>query len=73
MATHLGGPVADAGRAAFVDGLHAGLLVGSVAAMLAAILVALLLPKRAAADEAEDTGVTGADDRDSERESILTR
>jgi EmrB/QacA subfamily drug resistance transporter len=71
MATHFGGPVAGAGRAAFVDGLHAGLLVGSLAAMLAALGVALLLP-RSNADEDVDTdhpdqsGPTDALDRDTQ-------
>ena len=65
MATHVGGPVADAGRAAFVDGLHAGLLVGSLAALLAAIGVALLLP-RSNADEEVDTDPADALDRDTE-------
>src|SRR4029079_3610835 len=65
MATHVGGPVADAGRAAFVDGLHAGLLVGSLAALLAAVGVALLLP-RAGTDEDVDTDPTDALDRDTQ-------
>jgi EmrB/QacA subfamily drug resistance transporter len=43
VATHLGGPVAEAGRTAFVEGLQAALMVGSVAALVAAICVSLLL------------------------------
>jgi EmrB/QacA subfamily drug resistance transporter len=66
MAVHVGGPVADAGRSAFVDGLHAGLLVGSGAAIVAAILVALLLPKRTASEAHEDSGPLGADDTEAE-------
>ncbi len=65
IATHLGGPVADAGRAAFVDGLHAGLLVGSLAALLAAIGVALLL-RSSNADEAVDTAPADTPDRDAQ-------
>jgi len=53
VAAHVGGPVADAGRAAFVEGLHAALLVGSVAAMLAAITVALLLRRSAVTVDAD--------------------
>ena len=46
MATHLGGPVANAGSNAFVDGLHVTLLICSGAALAAAVLVSLVLPKR---------------------------
>lgn len=45
MATHAGGPLADAGRSAFVDGLHAGLTVCSIAALVAAVAVGVLLPR----------------------------
>ncbi len=57
MAAHLGGPFADAGRAAFVDGLQAALLVGSVAALVAAVLVAALLPRRASHADQVDASV----------------
>jgi hypothetical protein len=46
VAAHLGGPIADAGSGAFVDGLHAALLIGSAAALGAAVLVGLVLPRR---------------------------
>jgi EmrB/QacA subfamily drug resistance transporter len=45
IATHAGGPVGDAGRTAFVDGLHAGLTACSIAALVAAVAVGLLLPR----------------------------
>lgn len=45
VAAHLGGPVADAGTSAFVDGLHLALLICSGAALAAAVLVAVLLPR----------------------------
>jgi EmrB/QacA subfamily drug resistance transporter len=45
IASHLGGPIAQAGTSAFVDGLHLGLLICSGAAVVAAVLVAVLLPK----------------------------
>ena len=44
MANHAGGPIGEAGRAAFVDGLHAGLTVCSIAALVAAVAVGFLLP-----------------------------
>jgi hypothetical protein len=51
VASRLGGSVgaqlADAARAAFIDGFHAGLIVGGVVAALGAIAVALWLPARA--------------------------
>jgi EmrB/QacA subfamily drug resistance transporter len=46
VAAHLGGPIADAGSRAFVDGLQAALLIGSAAALGAAVLVGLVLPRR---------------------------
>lgn len=45
MATQAGGPVADAGRAAFVDALHAGLTACAIAALVAAVAVGVLLPR----------------------------
>jgi EmrB/QacA subfamily drug resistance transporter len=48
IAAHLGGPLAQAGTSAFVDGLHLALLIGSGAALAAALLVSLVLPKRGA-------------------------
>jgi EmrB/QacA subfamily drug resistance transporter len=46
IAAHLGGPVAQAGSDAFIDGLHAALLICSGAVLAAALLVALALPRR---------------------------
>jgi EmrB/QacA subfamily drug resistance transporter len=43
IAIHAGGPVGTHARAAFVDGIHAGLLYAAAAAVLAAIAVATLL------------------------------
>ena len=43
IAIHAGGPVGSHARAAFVDGIHAGLLYAAAAAILAAIAVATLL------------------------------
>ncbi len=51
VAAHLGGPIANAGSSAFVDGLHAALLIGSAAALAAAVLVGLLLPRRSDSTE----------------------
>jgi EmrB/QacA subfamily drug resistance transporter len=51
MAAHLGGPIADAGSGAFVDGLQAALLICSVAALAAAVLVGVLLPRSSEAVE----------------------
>jgi hypothetical protein len=48
IAAHLGGPLAQAGTSAFVDGLHLALLIGSGAALAAALLVSVVLPKRGA-------------------------
>jgi hypothetical protein len=48
IAAHLGGPVAQAGTTAFVDGLHLALLICSGAALVAAVLVGVILPKREA-------------------------
>ncbi|MCW2747329.1 MAG: qacA 3 [Nocardioidaceae bacterium] len=45
IAAHLGGPIAQAGANAFVDGLHVALLICSGAALTVAVLVRLLLPK----------------------------
>ena len=45
MAAHVGGPIADAGSTAFVDGLQAALIICSVAALAAAVLVGVLLPR----------------------------
>ncbi len=53
VAAHLGGPIADAGTGAFVDGLHLALLICSGAALAAAVLVGVLLPRR---PEAGDRG-----------------
>ena len=44
MAAHAGGPIGEAGRTAFVDGMHAGLVACSLAAVAAAALVAWLMP-----------------------------
>jgi EmrB/QacA subfamily drug resistance transporter len=43
LAAHAGGPVGEAGRSAFVDGMHAAVLACSIAAFAAAVLVAFLL------------------------------
>ena len=45
MATQVGGPVADAGRAAFVDALHAGLVACSIATLVVALAVGMLMPR----------------------------
>jgi MFS family permease len=47
IAIHAGGPVGSHARAAFVDGIHAGLLYAAAAAILAAIAVATLLSRDA--------------------------
>jgi MFS family permease len=60
MAAHVGGPFADAGRAAFVDGLQVALLVGSTAALVAAVLVAALIPRRVARGGHDDAAVSEA-------------
>lgn len=46
LAAHLGGPIADEARSAFVDGLHVAFLVAAGAALVAAIVVLILLPRR---------------------------
>ena len=46
MATNAGGSVGEAGRTAFVDGMHAGMLVASAASLVAAVVVACLMPRR---------------------------
>lgn len=56
IAIHQGGPVGTSARAAFTDGIHAGLLYAAGAAIIAAIGVAALLPgdattRRPAADD----------------------
>jgi EmrB/QacA subfamily drug resistance transporter len=52
--------LADAARGAFVDGMHAGVLVAAAAAILAAIVTALWLPARARATQAaEDAASKG--------------
>jgi hypothetical protein len=42
-----GAELADAARAAFIDGFHAGLIVGGVVAAIGAVCVVLWLPARA--------------------------
>jgi hypothetical protein len=66
---HLGNPVADHARTAFVSGMHLALLAGAGAAVLAAIVVAVLLrPSKAAAT----TQLRSESDRtEAERESVL--
>jgi EmrB/QacA subfamily drug resistance transporter len=49
----VGAEIADAARAAFIDGFHAGLVVGGVVAALGAVAVALWLPARARTEDIE--------------------
>ncbi len=56
VAVHAGGPVGTHARAAFVNGIHTGLIYAAAAAILAAIAVATLLSRDAKirrADEAQ--------------------
>jgi EmrB/QacA subfamily drug resistance transporter len=54
IASRFGVPqLADAAREAFVDGMHAGVLVAAGAALLGAVLTALWLPARARDEHAE--------------------
>ena len=46
LASHMGGPIGEAGRAAFVNGMHAGLTVCALAALAAAVVVGWLMPHR---------------------------
>ncbi len=50
LAAHAGGPVGDAGRAAFVDGMHAAMLVCAATAAIAAVLVTVLMPRHLGGD-----------------------
>jgi MFS family permease len=54
VAIHAGGQVGSGARAAFVDGIHAGLLYAAGAAVIAAVAVAILLAPRAAKDQSQD-------------------
>jgi EmrB/QacA subfamily drug resistance transporter len=49
----LGAQLADAAKAAFIDGFHAGLVVGGVVAALGAVAVAVWLPARARESDIE--------------------
>jgi hypothetical protein len=48
-----GAQLADAARTAFIDGFHAGLIVGGVVAAIGAICVVLWLPARARRQDVE--------------------
>jgi EmrB/QacA subfamily drug resistance transporter len=56
IAIHAGGPTGAHARAAFVDGIHTGLLYAAGAAILAAISVAALLKSDARAHRPADEG-----------------
>jgi len=56
VAIHAGGPVGTHARAAFVDGIHTGLLYAAAAAILAAIAVATLLSRDAKIRRHADAG-----------------
>ena len=61
-----GAELADAARAAFVDGFHAGLIVGGVVAAIGAVCVVLWLPARARRQDVERQDVEFGDARAAE-------
>jgi EmrB/QacA subfamily drug resistance transporter len=61
IAIHAGGPVGSHARAAFVDGIHAGLLYAAAAAVLAAIAVATLLSRDAKIRQPRSADILGLD------------
>jgi len=65
----IGRALADAARAAFIDGFHTGLYVGAGAALLGAVAVALWLPARARREDLERQHA----DYDASRSSITAR
>jgi DHA2 family multidrug resistance protein-like MFS transporter len=60
------GPVLDAVRLAFMDGMHAGATVAAVAAAVGAVLALALLPARVAAAPTSPAGAAGSGDAGSE-------
>jgi EmrB/QacA subfamily drug resistance transporter len=61
-----GAELADAARAAFIDGFHAGLIVGGVVAAIGAVCVVLWLPARARRQDVERQDAEFSDARTAE-------